>query len=125
MKKLLLALLLGTMTLAAQTQVYELRTYHTVDGRLPALLERFRSHTTALFEKHGMVNIGYWVPVDKPNTLIYIIAHPSVEAAKKNWDLFRDDPVWQKVKSESEAAGPIVEKVESVFMTPTDFSKLK
>ena len=125
MKNLLLAFLLGAMTLAAQTRVFELRTYHTVEGRLPALLERFRSHTTAIFEKHGMVNIGYWVPVDKPNTLIYILAHPSLEAAKKNWDAFRTDPEWVKAKAESEASGPIVQKAESVFMTPTDFSKIK
>lgn len=125
MKRLLFALLLAAMTLGAQTRVFELRTYYTKDGRLPALLERFRSHTTALFEKHGMVNIGYWVPVDKPNVLIYIVAHPSVEAAKKNWDAFQHDPEWQKVKSESEASGPIVDHVDSVYMAPTDFSNIK
>ncbi len=125
MKKLLLALLLGAMTVAAQTRVFELRTYYTKEGRLPALLERFRSHTTALFEKHGIVNIGYWVPTDKPNTLVYIVAHPSAEAAKANWDAFRNDPEWQKVRTESEASGPIVDHVESVYMSPTDFSKIK
>ena len=58
------------------------------DGKLEALLKRFREHTTKIFEKHGMTNIGYWVPEDPPrsqNTLIYIIAHPSREAAAKNW----------------------------------------
>jgi hypothetical protein len=106
-------------------RVYELRTYTTKEGKLDALLARFRNHTTSLFEKHGMTNIGYWVPKDKPNTLIYIISHASPEAAKKNWDDFRADTDWVKVKTESEASGPIVEKVESVYMTPTDFSKLK
>ena len=125
MKKLLLTLLLGAMALGAQTRVFELRTYYTKDGRLPALLERFGSHTTALFEKHGMTNIGYWVPMDKPNQLIYILAHPSIEEAKKNWEAFRTDPEWIKVKNESEASGPIVDKVESVYMTPAAFSKLK
>jgi NIPSNAP len=126
MKRILLTLLLAAMTMtAADMRVYELRTYTTKEGKLDALLARFRNHTTSLFEKHGMTNIGYWVPKDKPNTLIYIISHASPEAAKKNWDDFRADTDWVKVKTESEASGPIVEKVESVYMTPTDFSKLK
>ena len=124
-RKLLLASLLVTMTLAAENRVYELRTYHTPEGKLDALLTRFRDHTIQLFEKHGMVNIGYWIPKDKPNTLIYILAHKNPEAAKKSWDEFRVDPVWVKVKTASEANGKIVEKVDSVFMDPADFSKLK
>ncbi len=109
-------------------RVFELRTYTTAEGKLDALLARFRDHTTQLFEKHGIQNIGYWVPQDDPlsrNTLIYIVAHPSREAAKRNWDAFRKDPAWQKVQKESEAAGKIVVKIESVFLSPTDFSKLK
>ena len=75
-----------------------------------------------------MTNIAYWVPQDAPasqNTLIYVIAHASREAAKKNWDEFRNDPEWQKVQKDSEANGKIVSKVESVFMDPADFSPLK
>jgi NIPSNAP protein len=108
--------------------VYELRTYTTVEGRLPALLARFRDHTIKLFEKHGMVNVGYWVPADPPksqNTLCYILKHKSREAATASWDAFRQDPAWLKVQKESEASGKIVDKIESVFMSPTDFSKLK
>ena len=91
-------------------------------------MARFRNHTMQIFEKHGMTNIAYWVPQDSPaheNTLIYIIAHPSREAAKKNWAEFGKDPEWQKVQKESEANGKIVNKVESVFMDPTDFSPMK
>ncbi|HTU99767.1 MAG TPA: NIPSNAP family protein [Luteitalea sp.] len=109
-------------------QVYELRTYYTHPGKLVDLNKRFRDHTTRIFEKHGMTNIGYWVPQDEPahsNTLIYVIAHASREQAKKNWDAFRVDPEWQKVKTESEAAGPIVTKVDSVYMDAVDYSKLK
>ncbi|MBI3695312.1 MAG: NIPSNAP family protein, partial [Acidobacteria bacterium] len=76
----------------------------------------------------GMTNVGYWVPQDEPaskNTLIYIISHKSREAAKKSWDAFRADPEWKKVQAESEKDGKIVDKVVSVFMTPTDYSKLK
>ena len=109
-------------------RVFEIRTYTTEEGKLDALLARFRDHTTTLFKKHGMTNIGYWTPADAPlsrNTLIYILAHPSREAAKKNWEEFRDDPEWKKVRDESEAKGKIVSKVESVFTEATDFSPLK
>ena len=117
-----------TMTMTAENRVFEMRTYTTVDGRLDALLTRFRDHTTKLFEKHGMTNLGYWVPQDAPlskNTLIYILAYPSREAAKKSWDAFRTDPVWQKAQKESEVSGKIVDHVVSVFMDPADFSKIK
>lgn len=125
LKKLVIAGLLFMMTLAAETRIYELRTYHTVPGRLDALIARFRDHTIRIFEKHGMINVGYWVPKDTPNTLIYIISHKDAAAAKQNWDDFRKDPQWVKARTESEASGKIVEKVDSVFMEPTDFSKLK
>lgn len=113
---------------AASNRVYELRTYYTLPGRLPALQARFRDHTTKIFEKHGMKNVGYWVPQDAPkseNTLIYVISHESREKAKESWDAFRKDPEWQKVQKASEADGKIVEKVESVYMNPTDYSPIK
>ena len=113
---------------AAKNRVFEIRTYTTNPGKLPDLLKRFREHTTALFDKHGMTNIGYWVPTDEPrskNTLIYILAHPSRDAAKKNWEEFRSDPDWQKVQKASEAGGKIVAKVESIYADPTDFSPIK
>ena len=109
-------------------RVFELRTYTCYEGKLPDLLARFRNHTMRIFEKHGMTNIAYWVPQDAPasqNTLTYVIAHASREAAKRNWDEFRQDPEWQKVQKDSEANGKIVSKVESVFMDPTDFSPMK
>ena len=123
----MLCLLLSGLAFA-QNRVYELRTYTCYDGKLEALKARFRDHTIAIFKRHGMESIGYWVPQDpekSKNTLIYILAHPSLEAAQKNWDAFRADPEWVKVKAASEAAGPIVQKTESVFMNPTDFSMLK
>jgi hypothetical protein len=117
--------LFAVMTLQAENRVFELRTYVALDGKLPNLLARFRDHTIKLFEKHGMQNIGYWVPKDQPNTLIYIVAHKSQDAAKASWDAFRADPVWVKARTESEASGKIVDKVTSVFMDPADFSKIK
>src|SRR5437867_7839844 len=121
-------LLLPLASSAADNRVFEPRTYTTLPGKLPDLLARFRDHTTKLFEKHGMQNIGYWVPKDAPrseNTLIYLLAHSSRDAAKKSWDAFRADPDWQKAAKASEANGKIVDKVESVFLDPTDFSKIK
>ena len=113
---------------APAAKVYELRTYYTHPGKLPDLQARFRNHTTRIFEKHGMKNVGYWVPQDEPaksNTLIYVLAHDSREAAKKSWDAFRADPEWQKVRTASEVNGPIVTKVDAVYMDPTDYSTLK
>ena len=113
---------------AQSPRVYELRTYHCMPGRLEALKSRFRDHTVKLFAKHGMKNIGYWVPADAPdsqNTLIYIIAHESRAAAEKSWTEFREDLEWKTVRDASEKDGKIVEKVDSVYMTPTDFSAIK
>ena len=105
--------------------VYELRVYHTLEGKLPDLLKRFREHTTKLFERHGMKNICYWVPTDEPaksNTLIYVLSHASREAAAASWKAFQADPEWIEVRDKSEAAGKIVEKVDSTYMAKTDFS---
>jgi hypothetical protein len=113
---------------ATKQRVFEIRTYYTEPGKLPDLLKRFREHTTKLFEKHGMTNIGYWVPTDEPqskNMLIYVLAHDSRDAAKKSWDGFRSDPDWIKARDASEAAGKIVTKVESIFAAPTDFSAIQ
>jgi hypothetical protein len=107
------------------TSVYELRVYHTYDGKLDDLLTRFREHTLRLFEKHGIKNVAYWTPTDDPlkgKTLVYIIAHPSRDAATANWKAFGDDPEWQSVRDKSEANGKLVEKIDSTFMVLTDFS---
>ncbi len=105
--------------------VCELRVYHTFEGKLDDLLRRFREHTMQLFEKHGIRNVAYWTPVDEPlkgRTLFYILAHPSREAATANWNAFRDDPEWQAVRDKSEANGKLVERIDSTFLTLTDFS---
>ena len=113
----------------AGPRVFELRTYTTHDGRLPNLNQRFRDHTIKLFEKHGMTNFGYWIPTDKPNTLIYLLAHKNQEAAKASFAAFGANPEWQKAKkaSEEEAGGSLTikEGVKSEFLTPTDYSPTK
>lgn len=113
---------------AAGDRVFEIRTYTTLPGRLDALQARFRDHTMQIFEKHGMTNVGYWVPQDsarKDNTLIYIISHASRAQADKNWEAFGNDPEWQKVAAESEKDGKIIDKIESVYATATDYSPIK
>jgi hypothetical protein len=105
--------------------VYELRVYHAKEGKLDALVARFRDHTDAIFKRHGMISIAYWLPTDEPlkgRTLIYILKHPSREAATANWKAFHDDPEWVKVSTASEVNGKLVEKVDSTYMTLTDFS---
>jgi hypothetical protein len=107
------------------TTVYELRIYHTFEGKLDDLLRRFREHTMQLFEKHGIKNVAYWTPTDEPlkgKTLVYIIAHPNREAATANWQAFRDDPEWQSVRDKSEANGKLVEKIDSTYLALTGFS---
>jgi hypothetical protein len=104
-------------------RVYEMRTYYAPPGKLDDLNARFRNHTVKLFEKHGITNIGYWTPIDnKENKLVYILAYPSREAAKKSWAAFGADPAWKAAKKETEAKGPIVAKVESLFLKTTDYS---
>jgi len=121
----------GTVSpsIAKDSRCFEMRTYYAAPGKLEALNARFRDHTCALFKKHGMENIGYWIPADKDkgasNTLVYIIAHKSREDAKKSWAAFVNDPDWKKAHKESEADGKLVEKMESVFLSATDYSLIK
>ncbi len=112
---------------ATSAHIYEQRVYTTAHGKLPALHARFRDHTNYLFVKHGIRLIGYWTPVEKPNTLVYMLAFPSKEAAEKSWAAFMADEEWKRVWAESKekAGGPIVTKVESIYMNPTDYSPLR
>ena len=126
-KLLPLAFLISGLAFAAGP-VYELRTYTADAGKLEALKARFRDHTIRIFKKHGMENIGYWVPQEPERantTLIYILKHPSKEVAEKNWKEFAADPEWQKVQKESEVNGRLAIKVERVWLDPTEFSMLK
>jgi len=108
-----------------ETRFFELRTYHAAPGKLDDLLARFRNHTMTIFEKHGMVNIGYWLPLtNSENTLIYLLAYPSREAREKSWKDFSSDPEWKEVAKASEANGRLVTRVDSVFLTATDYSPL-
>ena len=119
----------ASLSVAPDSRCFELRTYYVAPGKLEALNARFRDHTCALFKKHGMEIVGFWIPTEQEqgaeNKLVYMLAHKSREAAKQSWKDFQSDPEWQKVRAESEANGKLTEKIESVFMTATDYSPLK
>jgi NIPSNAP protein len=116
-------------TQGGNDRFFEMRTYHAAEGKIDNLNARFRDHTNALFQKHGIEMIGYWQPVDEKNqkkpVLVYILAYPSREAREKSWKEFFADPEWQAVAKKSEENGKIVAKVESVYMSPTDYSPIK
>jgi hypothetical protein len=112
----------------ATSRVFELRTYTANPGKFEAMKARFREHIIPLFETHGLTLVGFWTYADPPaseNSLVYVLAHESREAAAKNWAAFLADPVRQQVWQETEKDGPINMKVESVFLNPIDFSPIK
>ena len=114
--------------LQAADRVFELRTYTAPEGKLDALLTRFRDHTMRIFGNHGMTNVGYWLPQDttlRQNTLVYLLAHPSRAAADQAWRDFQADPEWQRVSEESQRDGRIVTSVVRMYLDPTDFSQMR
>jgi hypothetical protein len=114
---------------SGRERFFEMRTYTAAEGKIDNLNARFRDHTNELFRKHGIEMIGYWQPVDEKNekkpVLVYILAYPSREAREKSWKEFFADPDWQAAAKKSEENGKIVAKVESVYMSPTDYSPIK
>ena len=111
-----------TQSSGSEKVIYELRTYTTHDGKLDVLHTRFKNHKMALFEKHGMTNLTYWSPENpelKDNTLIYLLSHESREAAEQSWEDFSNDEDWRQAYEESRSDGPIVQRVESIYMNET------
>ena len=125
-----LGLYLGGARVDAQRahRVLEIRRYTANEGKLDALVKRMREGETAIFEKYGMKGVLYSVAAEAPdsqNTYVYILSHESRESARKSWDAFRNDETWKSLRATSEAQGPLVGKVESIFVNPTDFSPTK
>lgn len=113
----------GAGPAAPDTRVFELRTYYAAEGKLDSLHARFRDHTTKLFARHGITNIGYWTPVDNPERkLIYIVAFPDRAARDRAFGEFGADPEWQKTVKESEANGTLVDRITSQFLTLAPYS---
>lgn len=125
MRNLLTAIVFALFltSLSAADRVYELRTYYTNPGKLDALHARFKDHTMALFEKHGIKNIGYWVPEEnKDGVLIYLISHASRDAAAASWKAFMADEDWKSAYKASIADGRLVKKIENVYLKTTEYS---
>ena len=122
------AVMLGFGVLSGSTpghHVYELRLYHVHEDKMDALKARFGDHSDAIFKRHNMKSIGYWVPEDAAqNLFVYILEHPSRQEVEKNWAAFQADPEWKKVKAESEAQGPLVDHIDRYFMDSTSYSAL-
>jgi hypothetical protein len=120
---------LGQSSAITPDTVYELRIYHLHEGKLPLILDRFRTKEIAIFKRLGMHPVAYWTPtLEDTNaepggkTLIYIVRHKSREAARDAWAKFKVDPEWVALKTETEKDGPFNIKNESTFMKLTDFS---
>src|SRR5271154_378080 len=113
---------------ADSNRVFELRIYHTVPGKATALQAEFREKVTKLFAKHDLKAVGYWAPTDAPasdNTFVYILAHPSRDEAKQHWSAFQADPDFKAMIQSQQGDAKLVEKVDSTYMDPTDFSPMK
>jgi hypothetical protein len=107
--------------------IYEMRIYEAQPGKLPALNARFANATLRLFERHGIVSVGYWVTYIGPsaNTLTYILAWNDLAARQQRWDAFQSDPEWLAAKAESERDGPLLMQVQSIIMKPTEYSPMQ
>ncbi len=116
-------------SLKSGSRLYELRTYFAMPGKLEDIHKRFRDHTMSIFAKHGMTVVGFWGPVYKKdgseNKLVYLLSFKDRAERDAKWKEFASDPEWQKVAKESDANGKILEKVESVFLSETDYAPAK
>ena len=108
-------------------KIYDMRIYKANPGKLEALHARFRDYTCKIFQRLGMELVGFWTPTEgdeAKDTLIYIVAFPSVEAQKKAWKAFWDDPEWKKVKADSEKDGVLVKEIKAKTLRATDYSPI-
>ncbi len=126
---LLLTVMVGVLVSCSNQDVpvkddrlFELRVYHTFPGKLEALHDRFRDHTLALFEKHGLEHVGYWVTDEEDSKLVYIVAFENKAAKDLAWANFIADPQWKEAYAKSIEGGRLVKKIDSTLLTTTDYS---
>src|SRR5215213_2448475 len=107
--------------------IHELRIYTAHPGKMGPLIARFRDHTTGLFEKHGIVNVGYWTNSigGRSDELLYILGYEDLAQRDRAWAAFQADPDWQKARAESEKDGPLVHHIENRILNPTKFSPVR
>ena len=107
--------------------IHELRIYHCVSGRLPALLNRFETVTLALWEKHGIRQAGFWTVAigDSNQDLYYLLEWNSLAEREEKWNAFMSDPEWLAKRAETEKDGPIVASLSNTILQPTSFSSVR
>ena len=107
--------------------IYELRIYHSIPGRLPALLSRFQNQTLPLWEKHGIRQVGFWTTLigESSQQLTYMLAWDSLAEREKRWNAFVADPEWAAIVADSERDGQLVQNISSQLLKPTTFSAVK
>jgi hypothetical protein len=108
--------------------IYELRIYHAMPGRLPALIARFQNHTIQIWEKHGIRQAGFWTTLigeSESNQLTYLLAWANLAEREDRWSAFLADPEWIATKTETEKNGPLVQNIRNEFLAPTAFSSVK
>jgi NIPSNAP len=107
--------------------IHELRIYHCVPGRLPALLKRFETITLKLWERHGIRQAGFWtVAIGESNQdLYYLLEWDSLAEREKTWNAFITDPEWLEKRAETERDGQIVASVNNQILQPTAFSSVR
>ena len=114
----------------AASQVYELRVYTTLPGKRPALEDRFRYHTSKMFERAGMTNVGYWNAATGDNaeeTFIYLLAYPSREARDQMWEELGTYEDFQEIiiAVERDDERKLIENIEARILEPTSYSGLR
>ncbi len=107
--------------------IHEIRIYHCIPGRLPALLKRFETITLALWDKHGIRQAGFWTTLigDSNQTLTYMLAWEDLAERDAKWTAFQSDPDWITARAGTEADGPIVGHIVNMILQPTAFSSVK
>ncbi|HLJ71974.1 MAG TPA: NIPSNAP family protein [Roseiarcus sp.] len=107
--------------------IYELRVYRVAPNQMPKLLARFRDHTLAIWERHGIRQLGFWTTLvgDSNHELTYILQWESWEDRERRWNAFLKDPAWLRARDESERDGPLIANIANQMLAPTDFSALK
>ena len=107
--------------------IYELRVYHCLPNRLPALLKRFETTTLRIWERMGIRQAGFWtVMVGESNQdLYYLLQWESLAERETKWNAFMSDPDWIAKRAKTEEDGPIVAKIENMILKPTAYSVVK
>ena len=107
--------------------IHELRIYHAVPGRMPDLNNRFSNITLKMWDKFGIRQVGFWTTLVGPsnNALYYLLEWQSLAEREQKWNAFAANPEWLAARAETEKNGPLVERIENIFLTPTAYSKLK